>query len=48
MRTCAYKGEKGPKNWSQGVWLQNGLTLAVSRKDIPESLILKIHNIVGI
>ena len=48
MRTCAYKGEVGPKNWSQGVHVQNGWTLTVLLKDLPGLLILKIFNIVGI
>ena len=42
------QGRERAKNWSQCVFLQNGWTPTVSLKDIPESLILKIHNIVGI
>ena len=42
------QGRERAKNWSQCVCLQNGWTPTVSLKDIPESLILKIHNIVGI
>ena len=44
---CVY-GRERAKNWSQCVFLQNGWTPIVSLKDIIESLILKIHNIVGI
>ena len=42
------QGRERAKNWSQCVFLQNGWNPTVSLKDIPESLILKIHNIVGI
>ena len=42
------QGRERAKNWSQCVFLRNGWTPTVSLKDIPESLILKIHNIVGI
>ena len=42
------QGRKRAKNWSQCVFLQNGWTPTVSLKNIPDSLILKIHNIVGI
>ena len=42
------QGTERAKNWSQCVCLQNGWTPTVSLKDIPESLILKIHNIVDI
>ena len=48
MGTCAYNGEVGPKNWSQGVYVQNGSTLTAPLKDLPGLLILKIFNIIGI
>ena len=42
------QGRERAKNWSQCVFFQNGWTPTVSLKHIPELLILKIHNIVGI
>ena len=42
------QGRERAKNWSQCVFLQNGWTPTDFLKDMPESLILKIHNIVGI
>ena len=42
------QGREKAKIWSQCVFFQNGWTPTVSLKHIPELLILKIHNIVGI
>ena len=48
MCTCAHKGEKEPEIGYKVFAYKMDELLTVSLKDIPEQLILKIHNIIGI